>query len=277
MEEGLTAAGTLQIGELAVRRIGLGTNRITDTPEARALLEYAVALGVNFIDTAHRYTNGASETTIGETFEPYPAGLVVATKGGLRADGPHSAPEELRAELEESLQRLRVARIDLYQLHRVDPKVPLEDSVRALKQFQDEGKVRYVGLSEVTVEQIERARKITSIVSVQNQYNIVVRQYEPVVDYCTSEGIVFIPWFPLGGLAGGAQKVVALLGELATKYSASAQQVALAWLVKRSPMMLPIPGTLSKTHLEENLRAAAIRLSDEDFQAMDRLGRAGGQ
>jgi pyridoxine 4-dehydrogenase len=267
-----TSAGTLQVGEFSVNRIGLGTNRITDTPEARALLKRAVELGVNFIDTAHRYTNGASETTIGKTFEQYPQGLVVATKGGVRAEGPAGAPEQLRADLEESLQRLQVDSIDLYQLHRVDPKAPLEESVGALRQFQAEGKIRHIGLSEVTVEQIERARKIAKIVSVQNQYNVVVRTYEAEVDYCTEHGVVFIPWFPLGGLAGGAEKVNELLTELAAKYGASAQQVALAWLLKRSPVMLPIPGTLSPEHLEANLRAGSLGLSNDDFEKMSELG-----
>ncbi|MEJ0072616.1 MAG: aldo/keto reductase [Candidatus Saccharibacteria bacterium] len=257
-------AGTITFGDLTVNRLGLGTNRVTDTPENRQLLQVAVDLGVNFIDTAFRYAGGASETTIGNTLAPYGNGLVIATKGGL-ADGPDGRPENLRANLETSLKRLKTDSIELYQLHRVDPNVPLEDSVGELKRMQDEGKIRHIGLSEVDVDQLQRAQKIAAIVSVQNEYNVMVRKYEDLVDYCEAQGIAFIPWFPLGGLSGGAEKVEALLQDMAAKYDATAQQIALAWLLKRSPVMLPIPGTLSVDHLKSNLASAGIRLSDEDY------------
>lgn len=257
-------AGTIKIGDLTVNRLGLGTNRITDTDAAHQLLKRAVELGVNFIDTAYRYQNGASETAIGNALAPYPEGLVIATKGGWAEDGP----EDLRRFLEESLRRLKTDRIDLYQLHRVNPDVPIEDSVSALKQLQDEGKIRHIGLSEVSVEQLQRAQKVVPIASVQNEYNVLERKHETLVDYCTEQSIAFIPWFPLGGLAGGAEKVNALLAELAAKYEASPQQLALAWLLKRSPMILPIPGTLLIEHMEDNLRAAAINLSDKDYERL---------
>lgn len=259
-------AGTLQLADLTVRRIGLGTNRITDTPAARELLQTAASLGVNFIDTAYRYGNGQSETTIGNTLAPY-NGVVVATKGGWE----ETRPSELRGELETSLRRLKTDVVDVYQLHRVNPAVPIEDSVRMLKTFQDEGLIRHIGLSEVTVEQIERARAVAPIVSVQNHYNVMMRQYEDVVDYCTEAGIVFIPWFPLGGLAGDAEKVNLLLDEMADRYEASPQQIALAWLLRRSPMILPIPGTLSKAHLASNLAAAKITLSEGDYLNLTEL------
>src|SRR6202050_1116923 len=273
MEPKTAAAGQVKIGETLVNRIGLGTNRITDTPESQGVLRRALELGVNFIDTAHRYTNGASETTIGKTLAPYPGGLVIASKAGLRAEGPASSPAQLREDLEESLVRLRVDSIFLYQLHRVDPRVPIEESLSALKQFQQEGKVRHIGLSEVTVEQIKQAQAVVPIVSVQNQYNVVIRRYDAEVDYCTEHDIIFIPWFPLGGLAGGAAQVQAALTEMAARYEAGAQQIAIAWLLKRSPVMLPIPGTLSLKHLAENVAAGSIHLRDEDFRALDELGR----
>jgi pyridoxine 4-dehydrogenase len=260
------AAGTIMIGDLTVNRIGLGTNRITNTPQARDLLKVAVEHGINFIDTAYRYGSGASETTIGETLAPYD-GVVVATKGGWE----ESKPGELREELETSLRRLKVDRIDLYQLHRVNPEVPIEESVDMLKTFQGEGLIRFIGLSEVTIEQIERARSVANIVSVQNHFNVMTRQYEDVVDYCAQESIAFIPWFPLGGLAGDAEKVNLLLGDLAKKYNATPQQIALAWLLQRSPWMLPIPGTLSVHHLEENLGATHVTLSDDDYQSLTEL------
>jgi pyridoxine 4-dehydrogenase len=260
-------ADTVQVGDLTVNRLGLGTNRITDTPEARALLNRAVELGINFVDTAYAYTNGASETTIGKTLAPYTDGLVVATKGGW----DNTRPEELRGLLEESLRRLKTDCIDLYQLHRVNPDVPIEDSVGMFKRFQDEGKIRYIGLSEVSVDQLKRAQAVTPIASVQNEYNVAVRKHEALVDYCTEQGIAFIPWFPLGGLRGDTAKVERLVGEVAEKYQATSQQIALAWLLKRSPIILPIPGTLSIDHLEDNLKAAAIKLSDQDYQQLDKL------
>lgn len=254
----------VRIGTLSVNRLGLGTNRITDTAEARALLKRAVELGVNFIDTAHTYQGGDSETTIGRTLAPYAEGLVIATKGGMNG----ASPNQLRADLEDSLQRLRTDCIDLYQLHRVDPKVPLEVTLGALKQFQDEGKIRYIGLSEVDVAQIEKAQQIIPIISVQNEYNLAKRQYEAVLDYCSKQSIIFIPWFPLGGLRGDTVKVNALTKDLAKKYEASPQQIALAWLLARSQTMLPIPGTLSIDHLASNLYATSIQLSQADYQSL---------
>lgn len=256
--------GTVRIGDLTVNRIGLGTNRITNVPEARELLKKAVELGVNFIDTAYRYTNGASETTIGIALAPYPEGLVIATKGGWT----EAKPQEFRRLLERSLRRLHADHIDLYQLHRVNPDVPLENVIQTLKGFQDEGKIRHIGLSEVSVEQLEQARKFAPIVSVQNEYNVMVRKHEDSVDYCTENKIAFIPWFPLGGLSGGAEQVNAKLADLASKYNVTPQQIALAWLLRRSPMILPIPGTLSIEHLEENLKAGTLELSDEDYQRL---------
>lgn len=259
-------AGTVTLGDLTVNRLGLGTNRITPKPQAYELLKRAVELGVNFIDTAHRYGSGASEIGIGNGLAPYAKGVVIATKGGFDYAGPRGSESVLRHELEESLRRLKLDHIDLYQLHRVDPHVPLEESVVALKKFQDEGKIRHIGLSEVSLEQVEAARRVADIVSVQNEYNVLVRHHEALVDYCTEHGIVFMPWFPLGGLDGGAQEVADKLAGMAEKYNASPQQIALAWLLKRSPVMLPIPGTLSIDHLEANLEAAGIALSDEDFR-----------
>ncbi|HXE10340.1 MAG TPA: aldo/keto reductase [Verrucomicrobiae bacterium] len=261
-------AGTVKIGDVNVNRLGLGTNRITDTPQSYELLKCAVDLGVNFIDTAHRYGSGASETGIGNGLAPYADGVLIATKGGFDYPGPEGSEAVLRQELDESLRRLKLEHIDLYQLHRVDPKVPIEESVAALKKFQDEGKIRHIGLSEVSVEQLEAARQVADIVSVQNEYNVLVRHHEALVDYCTEHGIVFIPWFPLGGLNGGAEEVEDRLRAVAEQYDASSQQIALAWLLKRSPIMLPIPGTLSIDHLEANLQAASIALSDKDFQSL---------
>jgi pyridoxine 4-dehydrogenase len=262
-----SAAGVIEIGDFTVSRMGLGTNRITEAPEAVKLLRQAVSMEINFIDTAHSYAGGASERTIGKTLAPYPDGRVVATKGGY-ADARR---EVLRAELEQSLQRLQTDQIDLYQLHRV-AVAPLEESVSALKEFQDEGLVRHIGLSEVSVEQIKRARAIAVIVSVQNEYNVLARQHEGVLDYCTAEGIAFIPWFPLGGLSGGAQKLATMLAPTASRYGVSGSQLALAWLLKRSPQILPIPGTLSVEHLKANLRATEAVLSDQDFVAISALG-----
>jgi pyridoxine 4-dehydrogenase len=257
-------AGQVHVGNIRVNRLGLGTNRITDTEAARALLKRALELGINFIDTAHTYRDGASETTIGQTLMPYPKGVVIATKGGMRG----ASPDQLKADLEDSLQRLKTDCIDLYQLHRVDPAVPLETTVKAMKQFQDEGKIRHIGLSEVTVAQIEQAQQIVSVVSVQNEYNLAKRQHEAVLDYCTEHGIIFIPWFPLGGLGGDTVKVNTLTEGLAKKHQATPQQIALAWLLARSPLMLPIPGTLSIEHLVSNLQAGLIQLSPADYQSL---------
>jgi pyridoxine 4-dehydrogenase len=257
-------AGQVQIGDQYVNRLGLGTNRITDTKEARALLKRSIELGINFIDTAHTYQSGASETTIGRTLTPYPEGVVIATKGGMNG----ASPNQLRADLKDSLQRLQTDCIDLYQLHRVDPAVSFDTTISTLKQFQDEGKVRYIGLSEVSIAQIEQAMQLAPIVSVQNEYNLVNRQHEAVLDYCTEHGIIFIPWFPLGGLRGDSARVNALTEDLAKKHGATPQQIALAWLLARSPIILPIPGTLSIEHLTSNLQAASIQLSQADYQSL---------
>jgi pyridoxine 4-dehydrogenase len=234
-----------------------------DTEHSHQLLQEAVNLGINFIDTAYRYQSGASETAIGNALAPY-QDIVVATKGGWDND----RPEDLRGYLEKSLQRLQTLQIDLYQLHRVNPAVPIEDSVAELKKFQDEGLIRYIGLSEVTVEQLRRAQTVAPIVSVQNEYNVAVRRHEDLVDYCTEQNIVFIPWFPLGGLSGGTANVEQLVADIADKYEATRQQIALAWLLRRSPMMLPIPGTLSINHLRTNVAAANIVLDLEDYESL---------
>ncbi len=257
-------AGQLRIGEKTVNRLGLGTNRITNTKESQDLLIKAVSLGVNFIDTANVYRNGESEDTIGQTLSPYPADLLIATKGGMNG----GSPAQLRADLEGSLRRLKTDCIDLYQLHRIDPSVPLKHSLCALKELQEEGKIKHVGLSEVTVSQIEEAQSIVPVVSVQNEYNLVKRQYEDVLDYCSAQGIVFIPWFPLGGLRGDAETVSKKAAQVSEKYKASAQQIALAWLLARSPFILPIPGTLSIEHLISDLESGSVRLNKEDYEQL---------
>lgn len=272
MSEPISAvqASTVPLGDLTVNRIGLGTNRFTDTPDAHHLLKRAVELGINFIDTAHVYTRGESEVSIGNTLAPYSNGLVIATKGEM---GQGASSQQLRSELEESLRKLKTDRIDLYQLHRVDANIPLEVSMEALKSFQEEGLIRHIGLSEVTVEQLQRALQVAPVVSVQNQYNVVDRQCEAVVDFCTQRKIVFIPWFPLGGLRGGAAVVEQHVAAIARKLEVSPRQVALKWMLQRSPMILPIPGTLSLAHLEENLRATAIELSEADYAALTNEGK----
>lgn len=275
------AAGTFDIGgDLRVNRLGFGAMRITgegiwgepeNPEEARAVLKRAVELGINLIDTADSYGPDVSERLIGETLYPYPEDLVLATKGGLLRDGPgqwrpDGRPEHLREACEGSLKRLKVERIDLYQLHRIDSRVPAEESLGVLAELREEGKIHHVGLSEVSIEEIQRAREIVPIVSVQNRYNLTDRGSEDVLDFCEREGIGFIPWFPLatGDLArpGGA------LDEIAARHDASPGQVALAWLLWRSPVMLPIPGTSSVEHLEENVAAASLDLGEEEFAAL---------
>jgi pyridoxine 4-dehydrogenase len=256
-------AGTIKLGDRTVNRLGLGTNRITDTDEAHELLQQAVELDVNFIDTAYRYQNGASETAIGNALAPYNKGEIIATKGGW----DDHRPEQLRGFLEESLRRLQTRCVYLYQLHRVNPQVPIEDSVGAMKQLQDEGLIKHIGLSEVSIEQLKRAQTVATIVSVQNEYNVAFRKHETLVDYCTEHDIIFIPWFPLRGLADNA-KVEELVTEMAQKHRATAQQIALAWLLKRSPMMLPIPGTLSIEHLKTNVAAAKVVLEEQDYEIL---------
>jgi len=279
----VTAArsGTFLLGgDLRVHRLGFGAMRITgegiwgpprDRKEAIAVLRRTVELEVNLIDTAESYGPHVSEELIAEALYPYPQGLVIATKGGFDRPGPgrwepNGRPERLREELEGSLRRLRLSRIDLYQLHRIDPKVPEEQQFEALLKFQREGKIRHIGLSEASVDQIERARRFFPVASVQNRYNLADRTWEPVLEHCQRENIGFIPWFPLqtGKLAksGGA------LAQIAKKHNATPAQIALAWLLRRSSVMLPIPGTSRVKHLEENVAAAGIELSDEEFEAL---------
>ena len=254
------APRTLTLGDTEVARIGLGTNRLTNTPGHVAFVKEAVAAGVDLIDTAHVYTRGESEETIGAAVSPIPADHVVATKGGYAAgDG---RPEVLRAQIEESLRRLRTDSIPLYYLHRVHPDTPLEESLGAIAEYRERGAIRHVGLSQVGIDQLERAREIVPITAVQNHYNLSERTYEDVVDYCAGEGIVFVPYFPLRGDGGPA------LAEIAERHGATPAQIALAWLLKRAPTTLPIPGTLSLEHLKENLRAPEIELSEEEFQAL---------
>jgi aryl-alcohol dehydrogenase-like predicted oxidoreductase len=276
-------------GQLGVNRLGFGTMRLTgpgiwgepaDRAEAIAVLRRAVALGINLIDTANSYGPYVAEDLIREALDPYPAGLVIATKAGLVRTGPNGwapvgRPEYLRQECEMSLRRLRLERIDLFQLHRIDPKVPADEQFGLLKKLQDEGKVRFVGLSEVAVPEIEAARKILPIVSVQNLYNITERKHEAVLDYCTRENLGFIPWFPLA--TGNLAKPGSALDRIAHKLGAQPGQVALAWLLKKSPVMLPIPGTSSVKHLEENTAAASLALDDATFAELDRLSTPAGQ
>ncbi|NTX08734.1 aldo/keto reductase [Myxococcus sp. CA040A] len=275
-------SGTFKLGgDLPIHRLGYGAMQLTgpgiwgppkDRAEAVRVLRRAVELGVDFIDTADSYGPYVSEELIAEALHPYAKGVVVATKAGLVRTGPHewhpvAAPKYLRQELELSLRRLKLERIDLYQLHRIDPKVPVEESLGELKDLQKEGKIRHIGLSEVSVEDIQRARKVVDVVSVQNRYNLTDRVHEKVLDYCEREKLGFIPWFPLatGGLArpGGA------LDAVARKHQATPAQIALAWLLARSPVMLPIPGTSSVKHLEENLAGAEVKLGKEELAAVD--------
>jgi pyridoxine 4-dehydrogenase len=275
-------AGSIKLGgEVPVHRLGFGAMRLTgegiwgppkDRNSALAVLRRAVELGVNFIDTADSYGPNVSEELIAEALYPYPAGLVIATKGGWNRPGPNqwthdATPSHLRGAVEGSLKRLRLERIDVYQLHIPDPVVPFDDSVGALAQLKNEGKIRLIALSNVTQEHIERARRIVPVVSVQNRYSFADREWDYVVTQCERNGIAFIPWFPLGAgrVAGDA------LQQIARARSVTPMQVALAWLLKRSPMMLPIPGTSSTEHLEENLAAANLHLTDEEFSSLSRV------
>lgn len=269
---------TLMLGDMSVCRLGFGAMRITgpgvigppaDPETCRRVLRRAVELGVNFIDTADSYGPDVSELLIAEALFPYPAGLVIATKAGFDRPGPHrwkmnGRPEHLRARCESSLRRLRVDRIDLFQLHRIDPDVPEADQFGVLEALHSEGKIRWVGLSEVGVDAVARARQTLPVVSVQNRYNIQDRQWDAVVDYCTRERLAFIPWYPL--VAGGLQH--AGVAHIAASRGATPMQVALAWLLARSPMMLPIPGTASLAHLEENMRSASLVLSPDELRAL---------
>jgi pyridoxine 4-dehydrogenase len=269
-------AGNVSLGgDVSVHRLGYGVMRLTgdgiwgppkDRKNALAVLRRAVELGVNFIDTADSYGPHVNEELIAEALFPYPSGLIIATKGGWNRPGPNqwthdASPAHLRAAIEGSLKRLRVDRIDVYQLHIPDPVVPFDQSVETLAELKNEGKIRMVALSNVTQEHIERARKVVPIVSVQNRYSFADREWDYVVDYCESNRIVFIPWFPLG-----AGRVAAdALQRIAKAHHATPMQVALAWLLQRSRVMLPIPGTSSLAHLEENVAAASLRLSEEEF------------
>jgi pyridoxine 4-dehydrogenase len=256
-------------GDLPVRRIGFGALRLDGGPAAVAVLRRVVELGVTLVDTADAYDLGGNERLIAEALHPYPDGLVIATKAGQARPGEHEwvplgRPEYLRQQAELSLRRLRLDRIDLFQLHRVDPLVPLADQVGALRQLRDEGKVRHVGLSEVSVEQIERARRIVPIAAVQNRYNLTDRASDDVLDHCTRHGIAFLPWLPVTPrtLSPAAHAV-------ARRYGVAPAQVALAWLLDRSPVMVPIPGTSSAEHLAENVAAADLRLSEADRKELD--------
>jgi pyridoxine 4-dehydrogenase len=270
-------------GDLSVNRLGFGAMRITgdgiwgwpaDRNNALKVLQRAVELGVNLIDTADAYGPETSELLIAEALHPYPSGLVIATKGGLTRPGPgrwvpNGRPEYLKQCVEKSLKRLRLERIDLYQLHRIDPKVAAEDSLGALKEMRDAGKIRHVGLSEVSPEEIERARKVLPIVSVQNQYNIANRKWENTLIHCEKENLGFMPWSPIGG-TGGLHSGNAL--EAAAKtHSVSVVQLALAWLLHRSRVMLPIPGTSSLPHLEENVAAATLKLTAAEWKTIEGL------
>jgi pyridoxine 4-dehydrogenase len=272
-------------GALEVRRLGFGAMRITgrgiwDEPEdpagARALLRRVVQSGVNLIDTADSYGPEVSENLIAEALHPYPEDLVVATKGGFVRPGPNrwepaGRPERLKRCCEDSLRRLRLERIDLYQLHTVDPAVPIEDSVAALAELQEEEKIRMIGLCNVTVEELERAQEVVPVVSVQNRYNVAERASEDVLEACDEQRIGFLPWYPLA--TGDLARAGGPLDEVARAHSATPAQVALAWLLARSPVCLPIPGTSSVAHFEENLQAAELELSDNQLSALDAVRR----
>jgi len=280
------ATKTFKLGnELEINRLGYGAMRITGkgiwgppaSPEtAKKVLQRAVELGVNFIDTADSYGPAVSEPLIGEALAPYLHHTVIATKAGLTRQGPDQwlpvgRPEYLTQQVEMSLRWLKKDTLDLWQLHRIDPKVPVEESLGAIKNLQTQGKIRFVGLSEVSVAEIEQARKVIDIVSVQNEYNITNRKSEAVLDYCTKHNIAFIPWFPVasGKLAQPGGK----LDQLAKKHNATTSQLSLAWLLHRSPVILPIPGTSSVDHLEENIKAADIALSDAEWKDLEAAAR----
>ncbi len=280
------ASGTFTLGgDLVVHRMGFGAMRITgqgiwgdpkDPAEAKRVLQKALELGVNFIDTADSYGPYVSEDLIAEALYPYTDGLVIATKGGLTRQGPDQwlpvgRPEYLRQCVEMSLRRLKTDTIDLYQLHRIDPKVPAEETLGALKELQTQGKIKHIGLSEVSIEELEHAQTIVDIVSVQNLYNLSERKSEKLLDYCTEKSIGFIPWFPVAG--GDLVKPGGVLDQASKAHGATVAQLALAWLLKRSPVMLPIPGTSSVAHLEENVASASLTLSDEEFESLSALGK----
>jgi aryl-alcohol dehydrogenase-like predicted oxidoreductase len=273
-------------GDLCVTRLGFGAMRITgsgvwgepaDRAEAIRVLRRAIELGINFIDTADSYGPGVSEEIIAEALHPYPPGLVIATKGGFERPGPNQwvengKPEHLRSACEESLRRLRLDRIDLYQLHRIDPKVPAEDQLSTLRDLQTQGKIKHIGLSEVSVRQIQHAQTIVPITSVQNRYSVADRGSEDVLQHCEKEKMAFIPWFPLAaGRVSGAESPIS---SVAARWKATPSQVALAWLLARSPVILPIPGTSKVQHLEENVAAAELQVDASKMQELDRLALA---
>ncbi|HEX5233975.1 MAG TPA: aldo/keto reductase [Silvibacterium sp.] len=281
-----SASGTFKLGgDLEINRLGFGAMRITgegiwgepkDAEKAKQVLRRALELGVNFIDTSDAYGPEVSERLIAEALYPYPKGLVIATKGGLTRSGPNEwaplgRPEYLRQCVEMSLRRLKVERIDLWQLHRIDPKVPVEESLGAIKELQSQGKIRHVGLSEVSPEEMERAMKTAAIVSAQNLYNLSDRQNEKALAYCEQHKLGFIPWFPVA--AGKLARAGGPLAQLATQHNATVAQISLAWLLHRSPVMLPIPGTSSIEHLEENVAAASLRLGAEEWKTIEEGGR----
>ena len=274
-------SGTFKIGgDLTVNRLGFGAMRITgdgiwgwpaDRENALKVLRRAVALGVNLIDTADSYGPEVSELLIAQALHPYPPGLVIATKGGLTRPGPgqwvpNGRPEYLKKCVDGSLKRLKLDRIDLYQLHRIDPHVPAEESLGALKEMQDAGKIRHLGLSEVSPEQIERAGKIVPIVTAQNRYNAADREWDKTLKYCETEKLAFMPWSPVGG-KGGLHNDSAI-EQIAKRHGVSVYQVAIAWLLQRSPVMLPIPGTSSIAHLEENVAAAKLKVSADEMASL---------
>src|SRR6201996_969140 len=272
-------------GELEIQRLGYGAMRITgegiwgepkDREGAKKVLQRAVELGVNFIDTADSYGPEVSEQLIGEALAPYEKGVIIATKGGLTRQGPNQwlpvgRPEYLTQQVEMSLRRLKLERIDLWQLHRIDPKVPVEESLGAIKKLQQQGKIRHIGLSEVKPHEIDQARKVVEIVSVQNQYNIGDRQHEDVVEYCTKHKLALLPWFPVA--AGKLAQPGGKLDSAAKAHGATVSQLSLAWLLHPSPVILPIPGTSSIQHLEENIAAASVKLTDSEWKEIEQSAK----
>ncbi|GAC1419175.1 MAG: aldo/keto reductase [Acidobacteriaceae bacterium] len=280
------ASGTFSLGgDLPVHRLGFGAMRITgegvwgepkDPETARQVLRRAVELGINFIDTADSYGPDVSERLIGEALAPYQSGVVIATKAGLTRQGPNKwlpvgRPEYLQQQVEMSLRRLKLERLDLWQLHRFDPKTPVEESLTVIARLQRQGKIRHVGLSEVKPHEIDQARKVLPIVSVQNQYNIGDRKHEDVLDYCTQHNIAFIPWFPVA--AGKLAQPGGKLDEAAKRHNATVSQLSLAWLLHRSPVILPIPGTSSVAHLDENVAAANVQLSEAEWAEIEKAAQ----
>lgn len=276
-------------GDLPVHRLGYGTMRLVgegawgdpeDPAEARRVLRRAVDLGVNLIDTADAYGPEIAERLIAEALYPYPDGLVVATKGGITRQGPARTEYVGRAGyliqcVEMSLRRLKLERIDLYQLHRIDPRTPLEESLGALQQMQEQGKIRHIGMSEVTPAEMEEARKIVPIVSVQNRYSLADRRHDATLNWCQQQGIAFLPWYPMAGgkMLRGTQSLAEKLAPRAARHNVSVAQLSLAWLLQRSPVLLPIPGTSKVAHLEENIAAASLRLAPEEWSAIEEEAR----